>query len=137
MVRLGLVVAQFDKRGGVTGEMACRARAAAGDRGAAVVETIEVPGAYDTPLAADRLARRDDVDAVAVVGAIVSGDTDHDEVIANAAAQGLTDVSLDRDTPVAFGVTGPGMSADEAAARVDYGAQAVDSAVDLAEELDQ
>jgi 6,7-dimethyl-8-ribityllumazine synthase len=137
MVRLGLVVAQFDKRGGVTGEMADRARAAAQQRGADVVETLEVPGAYDTPLAADRLARRDDVDAVAVVGAIVSGDTDHDAVIANAAAQGLTDVSLDRDTPVAFGVTGPGMSADEAAARVDYGAQAVESAVDLAEALDQ
>ena len=137
MVRLGLVVARFDKRGRVTEEMAERAREAAADRDAAVVETVEVPGSYDTPLAADRLARRDDVDAVAVIGAIVTGDTDHDQVIADAAARGLTDVSLERDTPVAFGVTGPGMSADEAAARVDYGATAVESAIDLTEELDQ
>ena len=135
MVQLGLVVAQFNKRDPVTHEMADRAREAASDRDATILETVEVPGSYDAPLAADRLARREDVDAVAVVGAIVSGDTDHDAVIADAAAQGLTDVSLDRDTPVTFGVTGPGMSADEAAARVDYGATAVESAIDLVEEL--
>jgi 6,7-dimethyl-8-ribityllumazine synthase len=128
------VVAQFDKERPVTQEMADAARRAAGGRDAEIVATIEVPGSYDTPLAADRLARRDDVDAVAVVGAIVTGDTDHDQVIADAAARGLTDVSLDRDTPVTFGITGPGMSRAEAAERVDYGATAVESAVDLAEE---
>ena len=135
MVALGLVVAQFNKERPVTHEMAERGREAAADAGAEVVETIEVPGAYDTPLAADRLARRDDVDAVAVLGAIVTGDTDHDRVIADAAARGLTEVSLERDTPVAFGVTGPGMSAAEAHERVEYGATAVESAILLAEEL--
>ncbi|MEF8853751.1 MAG: 6,7-dimethyl-8-ribityllumazine synthase [Haloarculaceae archaeon] len=135
MVRLGLVVAQFDKEGSIIDRMAGHAREAADRRGAEVVASVEVPGSYDTPLAADRLARRDGVDAVAVVGAIVTGDTDHDRVIADAAARGLTDVSLDRDTPVTFGVIGPGMSTAEAKARVDYGAQAVESAVDLAEGL--
>ena len=135
MVALGLVVAQFNKERPVTHEMAERGREAAADAGAEIVETIEVPGAYDTPLAADRLARRDDVDAVAVLGAIITGDTDHDRVIANAAARGLTDVSLERDTPVAFGVTGPGMSVAEADERVEYGATAVESAISLAEEL--
>lgn len=137
MVRLGLVVAQFNKEGDVTHEMETRAREAAAAREADIVETIAVPGSYDSPLAADRLARRDDIDAVAAIGAIVSGDTDHDSVIAEAAAEGLTEVSLRRDTPVTFGITGPGMSADEAAARVDYGATAVESAIDLVEELDQ
>jgi 6,7-dimethyl-8-ribityllumazine synthase len=136
MVQLGLVVAQFNKQDPITREMAERAREAARERGADVVATLEVPGSYDTPLAADRLARRDDVDAVAVLGAIVSGDTDHDQVIADAAAQGLTEVSLDRDTPVALGITGPGMSQDEARARIDYGATAVHSAIDMATELD-
>ncbi len=136
MVRLGLVVAQFNKERPVTREMADRAREAAADHGAEIVETHEVPGSYDTPLAADRLARRDDIDAVAVIGAIITGDTDHDQVIADAAAQGLTDVSLDRDTPVAFGITGPGMSQDEAVARIDYGATTVESAIELASELD-
>jgi 6,7-dimethyl-8-ribityllumazine synthase len=136
MVRLGLVVAQFNKDRPITQEMADRAREAAADHGAEIVETHEVPGSYDTPLAADRLARRDDIDAVAVIGAIITGDTDHDKVIADAAAQGLTDVSLNRDTPVSFGITGPGMSQDEAVARIDYGATAVESAIELASELD-
>ncbi|PSQ02772.1 6,7-dimethyl-8-ribityllumazine synthase [Halobacteriales archaeon QS_5_68_33] len=135
MVRLGLVVAQFDKVGTVIDGMTEHAREAADERGAELVATVEVPGTYDTPLAADRLARRDDVDAVTVLGAIVTGDTDHDQVIADAAAQGLTDVSLDRDTPVTFGVIGPDMSAAEARERVEYGALAVESAVDLAGEL--
>ena len=135
MAQIGLVVAQFDKEGSVIDDMEAAAREAARERDAEIVATVAVPGSYDTPLAADRLARREDVDAVAVLGAIVTGDTDHDEVIADAAAQGLTDVSLDRDTPVAFGVIGPGMSAAEAKARSDYGATAVESALDLVEVL--
>jgi 6,7-dimethyl-8-ribityllumazine synthase len=136
MVRLGLVVAQFNKEVPVTLEMADRARAAAAERDAEVVATLEVPGSYDTPLAADRLARREDVDAVVAIGAIVTGDTDHDQVIADAAAQGLTEVSRERDTPVTMGITGPGMTQAEAEARVDYGATAVDSAIDLVEEYE-
>lgn len=135
MVQLGLVVAQFNKDEPITQEMADRAREAAREAGAEITAELSVPGSYDTPLAADRLARRDDVDAVAVLGAIVTGDTDHDQVIADAAAQGLTDVSLDRDTPVTLGIIGPGMSQDEAAARVDYGGTAVESAIELANEL--
>ena len=135
MVALGLVVAQFNKERPITPEMAARGREAAAEAGADIVETIEVPGTYDAPLAADRLARRDDVDAVAVIGAVVSGDTDHDQVIADAAAGGLTDVSLERDTPVTFGVTGPGMSRAEAEERIDRGAAAVESAIALVEEL--
>jgi len=135
MVALGLVVAQFNKERPVTHEMEDSALEAADEADAEVVETIEVPGAYDAPLAADRLARRDDIDAVVVLGAIITGDTDHDRVIADAAAQGLTDVSLNRDTPVALGIIGPGMSQAEAQERVDYGATAVESAISLAEEL--
>lgn len=135
MVTLGLVVAQFNKERPITHKMEAAGRDAAAERGVEVADTIEVPGAYDSPLAADRLARRDDIDAVAVIGAIVTGDTDHDRVIADAAAQGLTDVSLNRDTPVAFGVTGPGMSQAEAEERIDKGASVVESAIDLAEEL--
>ena len=137
MVRLGLVVSQFNKREPVTERMADRAHETIEDTDATLVATLEVPGSYDTPLAADRLARREDIDAVAVIGAIVTGDTDHDQVIGHAAAQALTDVSLDRDTPVTLGITGPGMSHDEARARVKSGASAVESAIELAEELDR
>ena len=133
MVSLGLVVARFNDS--VTDPMAEAAREAAAERDAVIVDELSVPGAYDSPLAADRLARREAVDAVAVVGAIVTGDTAHDRVIANATAEKLTQVSLDRDTPVAFGVSGPGMSGAEARERIDKGGEAVHAAIDLAEEL--
>ena len=134
MVSLGLVVARFNDS--VTEPMAEAAREAAADRDAVIVDEVSVPGAYDSPLAADRLARRDDVDAVAVVGAIVTGDTDHDHVIASATADKLTEVRIDRDTPVTFGVSGPGMSSAEARERIDKGAEAATAALDLATELE-
>jgi len=133
MTGVGLVVAQFNRS--VTSEMQAAAEQAATDRDAEIVDVIDVPGAYDAPLAADRLARRTEVDAVAVIGAIVTGDTDHDRVIADAAAQKLTDVSLERDKPVTFGVSGPGMSGAEARERSEKGAEAVNAAVDMVEVL--
>lgn len=133
MVRLGLVVARFNAA--ITERMEESARAAAAEAGADIVETLVVPGAYDTPLAADRLARRDDVDAVAALGAIVTGETDHDQVIGHATARGLTDVSLERDTPVTLGITGPDMSAEQARDRVAYGTRAVESAIRMAKDL--
>jgi 6,7-dimethyl-8-ribityllumazine synthase len=135
MVQLGLVIAQYDKHGAVISQLTTAAREAAAERDATVVAEVTVPGAYDTPLAADRLARREDVDAVSVLGVIVTGDTDHDQVIADAAAGALTDVALERDTPVTLGILGPGMSTAEAEARTHKGGEAVHSALDLVEEL--
>jgi len=131
---VALVVAQYNAS--VTERMEEAARGAADERGVAVAEAVDVPGVYDTPLVADRLARRDDIDAVAVIGAVVTGDTDHDRVIADTTAQKLSAISLDRDTPVTFGVAGPGMSGAEARERVEKGAEAVNAAVDLLEALD-
>ena len=133
MVTLGLVVAQFNAS--VTEEMQAAAERAAAERNAEIVETIPIPGVYDSPLAADRLARRSDVEAVAVIGAIVEGDTEHDRVIADATAQALTEISLNRDKPVAFGVSGPGMSGAEARERIEKGAEAVNAAIDMVEVL--
>ncbi|MGQ4555588.1 6,7-dimethyl-8-ribityllumazine synthase [Halobellus sp. GM3] len=129
MVTLGLVVAEFNAS--VTEEMAAAAREAASGRNIEIAAELSVPGVYDSPLAADRLARREDVEAVAVVGAIVTGDTDHDRVIADATAKSLTEVSLDRDVPVTFGVSGPGQSGAEARERIEKGAEAVNAAVDM------
>ena len=133
MSRLGLVVAQFNRS--VTEPMEAEAREVAEDAGAEIVETVSVPGVYDAPLAADRLARKDSIDAVAVIGAIVTGDTDHDQVIAQSCADALTEVSLDRDTPVTYGVSGPGMSGAEARERTDVGGRVVESALSLLDEL--
>lgn len=133
MTELGLVVAKFNR--GVTEKMEKEAEQKASELGAEIAEKVFVPGAYDAPLAADRLARKKDVDAVAVLGAIIEGDTDHDEVIGNAIADKLSDISVERDIPVTLGVTGPGMDSKEASERTDYGAAAVEAAVDLADNL--
>ena len=133
MTTLGLVVAEFNRP--ITEQMEQEALEAAQSAGAEVYETVTVPGVYDAPLAADRLARLETVDAVAVVGTVITGDTDHDQVITDAAAQRLADVSLERDTPVTLGVTGPGMSAAESRERIENAAKAVDGALDLVDEL--
>ncbi|MFP9059315.1 6,7-dimethyl-8-ribityllumazine synthase [Natrialbaceae archaeon A-chndr2] len=133
MTTLGLVIAQFNRP--ITKRMEDAALEAATSAGAEVAEVVSVPGVYDAPLAADRLARLEAIDAVVVIGTVITGDTDHDQVITDAAAGRLTDVSLERDTPVTLGVTGPGMSAAEARERVDNAAKAVGGALDLVDEL--
>jgi 6,7-dimethyl-8-ribityllumazine synthase len=131
MASIGLVVAEYNR--GITERMEERARETAREHGAEVVETLHVPGAYDTPLAADRLARQSGIDAVVAIGTVIEGDTDHDEVIGHAAAQGLTRVSLDRDVPVTLGITGPGMTPAEANDRIDYAENAVEGAIRMVE----
>lgn len=134
MITLGLVVAAFNSA--VTESMRDRAHTRAAEReDIEIATTVSVPGTYDTPLAADRLARKENIDAVGVLGAVVTGDTDHDQVIAQAAATKLADVSLERDTPVVLGITGPGMSGAEARERIDIGARTVDDAAELVDSL--
>ena len=131
MTDLGIVVAEFNS--GITMKMKDEAVRAAEEHGADVAGVRKVPGAYDTPLAAQEMASREGVDCVVVLGAIIKGDTDHDKVIASSTARTLQQVSLDTSTPVALGITGPGMTADEARERIDYGYDAAESALEMAE----
>jgi 6,7-dimethyl-8-ribityllumazine synthase len=133
MSSLGLVVADFYEE--LAESMEEQARELVDPLDADIVETVHIRGVYDSPLAADRLARRDDIDAVSVLGAVLTGDTDHDQVVAHTAARKLSDVGLKRDTPVTFGILGPEMSVAEAHERIEYGADAVPIAVETVEEL--
>ena len=63
-----------------------------------------VPGAYELPLAADRIAGSGAVDAVVCLGAVIRGETAHFEYVAGGAATGIAEVSLRTGVPVAFGV---------------------------------
>jgi len=63
-----------------------------------------VPGAFEIPLAAQRLAASGTVDAVICVGAIVRGDTPHFEYVSGPCADGCARVALDTGVPIAFGV---------------------------------
>ena len=63
-----------------------------------------VPGAFEIPLLAQRLAKSKSLDAVICLGAIIRGSTPHFEYIASETAKGIAKVSLDTGLPVIFGI---------------------------------
>jgi 6,7-dimethyl-8-ribityllumazine synthase len=63
-----------------------------------------VPGSFEIPLAAARFARRDDVDAVICVGAVIRGATDHYEHVAGECSRGIAAAGRETGKPVIFGV---------------------------------
>lgn len=76
-----------------------------------------VPGAFELPSAARRIASSGEVDAVVCVGAVIRGDTPHFDHIASAAAHGITQAALATGVPITFGVltTDSAEQADERA----------------------
>lgn len=65
---------------------------------------VKVPGAFELPLAARRIAASGKVDAVIALGAVIRGATPHFDYVAGSCARGLADASAAHDIPVAFGV---------------------------------
>ena len=119
-VRVGLVVARYNDF--VTNRLrdgALGALRAAGVAEEAIV-VAPVPGAFEVPQAARRLAAAGDVDAVIGLGCLIRGETPHFEVIASAVAHGLTRAALDSGVPMTFGVLTTN-SAEEALARAGAG----------------
>jgi len=68
------------------------------------IEIVRVPGAFEMPLAAQRIAAKGKYDAVIGLGAVIRGGTPHFEHVAGEVTKGLATVSLQSDIPVAFGV---------------------------------
>lgn len=68
------------------------------------VTIIHVPGAFEIPVAAQRLISAERCDAVIALGAIIRGETPHFEYIAKECSHGLAHLALSHDTPVIFGV---------------------------------
>ena len=63
-----------------------------------------VPGAWELPVAAQRLARRDEIKAVICLGAVIQGETTHDQYINHQVSASLGQLALEHDLPVLFGV---------------------------------
>lgn len=120
----------------ITLRMLERAREHAVGLGAKVTYVCKVPGAFDMPIIIQALLEKDDVDAVATVGAVVKGETGHDLVVAENAAAMIAELSLKYRKPVSLGVAGPGMTWDQGMARVDeYARRSVEAALKLARRL--
>jgi 6,7-dimethyl-8-ribityllumazine synthase len=68
------------------------------------IEIFKVPGAFEIPVMADKLAQTKKFDAIICLGAIIRGATPHFDLVANAASSGIANVALKYSLPVIFGV---------------------------------
>ena len=103
-LKFGLVVGRFNELISTRlyeGALDCLRRhdVAEGD-----VDAAWVPGAFEMPLVAKRLAQSGKYDAVICLGAVIRGGTPHFDYVAGEAAKGIAKVTLDTGVPVVFGV---------------------------------
>ena len=94
------------------------------------ITVVHVPGAVELPLAAKKLAERDDVDAVVTLGAVINGQTAHFEHVATIASSGVARVAEETGKPVIFGVLTT-YSTDQAVARVPHAEGYAAAAVEM------
>jgi 6,7-dimethyl-8-ribityllumazine synthase len=101
---VAIVAARFN--GDIVGSLLQGAVGAWEERGGAAQDLLiaRVPGAFELPLAARRLAASKRFDAVVALGCVIRGDTPHFEYVAGECARGLQQASLETGVPIAFGV---------------------------------
>jgi len=105
------------------------------------VDVFWVPGAWELPPAARRVAATERYDALIALGAVIRGDTPHFDYVAGEASRGLSLASADFDVPIAFGLlTCDTMAQAEARAGGEHGNKGWDAALaalEMADLLDQ
>ena len=133
-MNIAVVVSEFNEE--VTSRMLSVAQEKAKLMNLKITYSCTVPGAYDMPIIVDSLLKKTNVDAVVTLGAIIKGQTKHDEVISHSAAQALTELSIKYQKPVSLGISGPGMQERHAYARIRPVAErAVEAVVKISDEL--
>jgi 6,7-dimethyl-8-ribityllumazine synthase len=91
------------------------------------------PGSFDMPLLIEELLKKNDVDAAVTLGAVIKGETSHDDIVAENAARLIADLSLKYGKPIGLGITGPDMTLEQAKDRIDIvPLRAVNAAVNMA-----
>jgi 6,7-dimethyl-8-ribityllumazine synthase len=135
-LNIAIVVAEFNSE--ITSKMLDLAVEKANALKMIVKYTSKVPGVFDMPLLIDTLLQKKDVDAVITLGAVIKGQTKHDELISHVTAKALAELSIKHQKPVTLGITGPGMSDRQAHQRIRPVAErAVEAAKKLSEELEK
>ncbi|HTS32896.1 MAG TPA: 6,7-dimethyl-8-ribityllumazine synthase [Thermoplasmata archaeon] len=132
-VRVAIVASEFNYD--VTLLMLERAKEEVEFLGAKLGPVVKTPGVYDIPLAVQALFRRPEVDAVVALGAVIEGETDHDEVVMNQAARKMTDLSVEHGKPLGLGISGPGETRLQAQDRIENAANAVRAVVKMVRRL--
>ncbi len=97
-----ILVARFN--GAITEKLLAGAREALTKCGAKSQQVFYVPGAFELPFAAKKLAERGGFHAIVALGAVIRGGTPHFDYVAGEAARGLQQVGLETGVPVIFGV---------------------------------
>ena len=103
-LRVAIVAARFNETIGkrlVEGALDCLRRHGAAD---ADISVTWVPGAFELPIAAQRIAASGEVDAVVCVGAVIRGETAHFDFVAGHASNGIGRAALDTGVPVTNGI---------------------------------
>jgi 6,7-dimethyl-8-ribityllumazine synthase len=101
-LNFAILVARFN--GAITEKLLAGAREALTKAGAKSQQVFYVPGAFELPFAAKKLAERGGFDAIVALGAVIRGGTPHFDYVAGEAARGLQQAALDTGVPVIFGV---------------------------------
>jgi 6,7-dimethyl-8-ribityllumazine synthase len=136
LVKLGIAASEFNFE--IVSPMLDFARRHAEFLGAQIVAEVLVPGVYEIPLAVKKLSERGDIDAVVALGAVIEGETEHDEVIMQQTARKLMDLAIQYGKPVTLGISGPGMTRVQALERVnEYARRAVEAAVKTVKRLEK
>jgi 6,7-dimethyl-8-ribityllumazine synthase len=102
----------------------------------ATVEVHDVPGAFELPLAALALAKTRRYACIVALGCVVRGETPHFDYVAGEAASGIQLAAIETGIPVAFGVLTV-ENAEQAEARIERAAEAVRSALEMADAFAQ
>ena len=136
MVKLGICASEFNWD--VVGAMLEFAKRHAEFLESEISVEVLVPGVFEIPVAVRKIIEREDVDAVVTLGAVIEGETRHDEVIMQHTARKLIDLAVQYGKPVALGISGPGMTRVQALERVnEYARRAVESAVKTVKRLEK
>ena len=115
-MNIAIIVSEFNNK--ITSRMHQVALEKAKELGLNVKHECKVPGIFDMPLIIDLLLQKKDVDGVVTLGAVIKGQTKHDEVIANSTANRISELSIKYQKPVSLGISGPGMAERQAYARI-------------------
>ncbi|WP_224983030.1 6,7-dimethyl-8-ribityllumazine synthase [Geomonas agri] len=103
-LKVGIVVGRFNSFIGerlLEGALDALLRHGADDQN---ITVARVPGAFEIPLAAQKMARTGNYDALICLGAVIRGSTPHFDYVASEVSKGIAHVSLETGIPVAFGV---------------------------------
>ncbi len=68
------------------------------------IQLIKVPGAFEIPLACQKLVEKNNLDAIVILGCVIKGETDHYYYIASEVSRGAMDVMLKFSIPIGFGI---------------------------------